>query len=78
MRAMRTADRDQLAQPLRMPRGQLQADQRAIRIADEGVERVDAERIEQQRDRIGLVGGVDRRIDAAAGADVIEGEDAGA
>jgi hypothetical protein len=72
---MHTADRDQLAQALRMPRGELQADQRAVRITDEGFQHVDAERVQQQRKRVGLVGGVDRRIDAAIGADVVERED---
>ena len=46
---MRAADRDQLAQALRMARGELQADQRAVGVADEGVQRVDLQRVQQRR-----------------------------
>ena len=72
MRPVRAAHRDQLAQPRGMADRQLQADQRAVGIADEGLQRLDAQRLQQQRDRVGLVGGVDGRVQAAIGAEVIE------
>src|SRR3546814_6979043 len=59
-----------------MPRRQLQSHQRAVGIADEGVQRVDVERVEQAGDGVGLVGRVDQRVERAVGADVVEGEDA--
>src|SRR3546814_13940947 len=59
-----------------MPRRQLQAHQCAVGIADEGVQRVDVERIEQAGDGVGLVARVDQRVERAVGADVVEGEDA--
>ena len=59
-----------------MPGGELQADHGAVGVADEGAQLVDVQRIEQGGDGVGLVGGVDRRIQVAIGADVIEGQDA--
>jgi len=76
MRAMGTADRDQGAQSRRMQRRELQADHRAIGTADECVDAVDVERIEHRRDRIGLVGRIDRCIERAIGAKPVDGEDA--
>ena len=49
MRAMRAADRDQLAQTVGVPRGELQADHRAVGAADEGLEARDAQRVEHAR-----------------------------
>ena len=76
MRPVRAAYRDQLAQPRRMADRQLQAHQRAVGIADEGLQRLDPQRLQQQRDRVGLVCGVDRRVQAAIGAEVVEAQHA--
>ena len=57
-----------------MSAGDLQADQRAGGITDKTVQARDAQRIQQCGDCIGLVGGVDRRIQAAVGPEEIEGQ----
>ena len=75
MRAMRAADRDQRAQRARVPRGELQADHRAVGAADEGVRGVSMPSASSTAAmRVGLVGGVDRRIERAVGAEPVDGE----
>ena len=69
MRTMCTTDRDQLVQAARMADGQLQADQGAIGITDEAMQLFDMQRIEQDGDGIGLIGGIDGRIQLTIGAE---------
>ncbi|CAM0125939.1 hypothetical protein SMJ63A_80179 [Stenotrophomonas geniculata] len=72
VRAMRTAGQHQLAHAGTMTDRELLADQRAIRIADEGFQRADAEMIQHQRQCVGLIGGIDRHVQRTVGADEIE------
>ena len=74
--AVRAAGQHQLAHAGAVTDRELLADQRAIRIADEGLQRADAEMVQQQRQRIGLVGSIDRHIQCTVGTDEIEGQHA--
>jgi len=74
VRAVRTAGQHQLAYPGTVADRELLADQRAVGIADECLQCADAEVIQQQRQRVGLVGGIDRHIQRTVSADEIERE----
>ncbi|KAG1286149.1 hypothetical protein G6F64_014214 [Rhizopus arrhizus] len=73
---MRAAGQRQLAHAGTMAERELRAAQRAIRIADERLQRADAEMIQQQCQRIGLVGGIDRNVQRAICPDEVEGQHA--
>ena len=55
-----------------MARGELQADHRAVGVADEGLQALDAQRVEQGGDGIGLVGRIQGDVEAAVGAEPVE------
>lgn len=69
---MRAAGQHQLAHPGSMTDCELLADQRAIRVADEGLQRADTQMIQQQCQRIGLVSGIDRHVQRTVGPDEVE------
>ncbi|KAG0771471.1 hypothetical protein G6F21_014740 [Rhizopus arrhizus] len=73
---MRAAGQHQLAHAGTMADRELLAAQRAIRIADERLQRADAEMIQQQCQRIGLVGGIARNVQRAICPDEGDGQHA--
>src|SRR3546814_3089642 len=71
---MGAADRDHPPDPRRVQGGELQAYQRAVGTADEGIQGFDAQRVEHRHDRIGLVGRIDRRIEQTVAAEPVDGQ----